>query len=207
MFVALGGGRPLVRPWLLLELGGLSVLVLGITGVRYGYRVSGVVAAGVGIVVCVVALGGFALGADELIQQVRYFPGLVGLGLLVGAIAPIRGQGSRLLVKVGTGGLFLCVVFTGLFREADTTLLLLTGAGTILAWDGGDYAIGVGEQLGRQAQTWRLELTHLLASALVGGVAVASVILAQRVADTQLSLASFVLTFVAALLLLGALRR
>lgn len=207
VFVALGGGRPFVRPWLLLEFGGIFVLVSGTTAVRYGYRVSGVVAAGVGIVVCVIALGGFVLGTDELIQQVRFLPGLAGLGLLVGAVAPLRGRGSRLLVKVGTGGLFLCVVFAGLFREAELSLLLLAGAGTVLAWDGGDYAIGVGEQLGRQARTWRLETAHLLASALVSAIAVASVLLAQRVADNQLSLASFVLTFLAALVMLGALRR
>lgn len=207
VFVALGGGRPFVRPWLLLELGGLFVLVLGITGVHYGYRVSGVVGAGVGIVVCVIALGGFALGTEPSELHVRYLPGLAGIGLLVGALAPLRGQGSRLLVKIGTGGLFLSVVLAGLFREADITLLLLTGAGTVLAWDGGDYAIGVGEQLGRQARTWRLEVAHFAASALVSGVAVASVLLAQRLANNQLSLSSFVLTFVAALLLLGALRR
>lgn len=207
VFVVLGGGRPFVRPWLLLELGGLSVLVLGTTGVRSGYRVSGVLAAGVGIVVSAIALAGFVLTSGELIQQVRFLPGLAGLGLLVGAMAPLRGRGSRLLVKIGTGGLFLYVVFAGLFQEANLTLLLPAAAGTVLAWDGGDYAIGVGEQLGREARTWRLETTHLLASALVSAIAVASVLLAQRVADNQLSLASFVLTFLAALIMLGALRR
>ena len=39
---------------------------------------------------------------------------------------------------------------------------------TVLAWDFGEQAISVGEQLGREADTTQLEITHAAGSTVVG---------------------------------------
>jgi hypothetical protein len=90
-------------------------------------------------------------------------PGLlaVGVGLLTGGRRTL-GAGGTLLV----GG----VLFAGVQGAGPETLLfgLLTA---VLAWDVGEHGIGVGEQLGREADTTRLELVHAGASTFVGVVA------------------------------------
>ena len=45
--------------------------------------------------------------------------------------------------------------------------------GTVLAWDLGHHAIGVGRQLGRDTVTKTSEVTHALASGVVGIVSMA----------------------------------
>jgi hypothetical protein len=90
-------------------------------------------------------------------------PGLLalGVGLLTGGRRTL-GAGGTLLV----GG----VLFAGVQGAGPETLLfgLLTA---VLAWDVGEHAIGVGEQLGREADTRRVELVHAGASTFVGVVA------------------------------------
>lgn len=92
---------------------------------------------------------------------------VAGVLLLAGSIRHARQAAATL----GTVSLFIGVLFAGL-RGAPELLLLLSGVGAVLAWDSACTAIGLGAQLGRQAPTRRVELAHVTATGVVGGVAV-----------------------------------
>lgn len=91
---------------------------------------------------------------------------------LVGAIAIGGGciAGRRRAVAVGAGLAFCGVVLAGL-AGAGTGRLLIGVAAAVLAWDAGEGAITVGEQVGQEGL--RAEVVHTLASAFValGGTA------------------------------------
>jgi len=201
--VALSGARPSVGQWVLVELLGLGAVVAGVIGYRSGRQAVGVAVALVGCLVCVGAIGGFVAGSPTLSETLRLLPGFLGLAVLTAALV---GEGSRALVKAGTGGLFAAVLLAGLFQAGELTLLLGTAVGAIVAWDAGEHAIGVGEHLGTQASTWRCELPHIAATALVGFVGAIAIFVVRGVANDGLSLPTFAMVFVAMVLLVVALR-
>jgi len=127
--------------------------------------------------------------------------GLTGAALV--AVGAVRGR--RRWVTAGAVSLLVGVAATGL---GGASVLPLVGATlcTLLAWDAGRYGITVGEQLGREASTVRLELAHLAATAAVGTAAalVGTVTYATLAAGTD-GLAVVVL-LVGVALLLSALR-
>ena len=89
--------------------------------------------------------------------------GLFGLALLgIGLLHGLRGA-----VDAGALGVFVAVVLGALVTESIDATLLAT-IGVVLAWDLGHGAIDLGEQLGRESPTARLEAIHGLASLLVG---------------------------------------
>jgi hypothetical protein len=102
---------------------------------------------------------------------------------------------------------FLSVGLAGLFQEAPLGALLIAMGGTIVAWDAAEHAIDVGRQLGRGATTWRLDASHVGASAVVGGIGVfvAHGVAGMRAGATSLS--SLALLFLALLVLTIALHR
>lgn len=93
-------------------------------------------------------------------------PAVVGGAVLVAGVL----RASRRLVAGGAAVLFLGVLGGAL--RGDPLLSLLGGALAVVAWDVGEHAIGVGEQLGADSPTRRLEVTHAAASAIVGLAAV-----------------------------------
>ncbi|WP_233274761.1 DUF7519 family protein [Haladaptatus cibarius] len=110
-----------------------------------------------------------ALGASAFFGNV----GLVGgsLGLVLVALGVVRG--SRRLVTTGSFAL-LAGVLSGGLAAAPPELMIPGTMATVLAWDSGEQAINVGEQLGREADTRTLEIMHAAASTVVaisaGGV-------------------------------------
>lgn len=204
--LALSGSRTAIGPWVGLELVGLGVAAVGVVGRRRGHSLLGVAGVVVGVAIAAVAVGGFLTRTPALSETIRLLPGLVGVAVLAAALLPVRGDGSRLLVKAGAAALFAAVLLAGLFQTADLTLLLGATVGTVVAWDAGDNAVGIGEQLGRPARTWRLEVSHLVATAGVGVAGSIAVVAIRRAVATGLSLPAFAMVFLAVLLLLGALR-
>lgn len=98
--------------------------------------------------------------------------GLAGLGvvLLAGGLV----TASRGLVTVGALGLFAGTVAAGA-EGAPVALALFGVVGAVLAYDFAATAIDIGAQLGREADTRRLEAVQLGTTALVGtAVAVVS---------------------------------
>lgn len=99
---------------------------------------------------------------------------LAPTGLLVGALGLLvlvagLARASRGAVSLGAVAL-LAGVLSGGLNGAPALLVLVGVTGTVLAWDAARTAIGVGRQLGSEADTRRLELAHFGASAAVGGV-------------------------------------
>lgn len=92
--------------------------------------------------------------------------GIGGIGMIA---ATLLRNGSRRLVSLGTASLFLSVVIAGGFG-APVEFLLLSTITTVLAWDFGQNAISLGEQMGRQTETQRNELIHASTSMIVGFV-------------------------------------
>lgn len=76
------------------------------------------------------------------------------------------GYGYRWLVDLGGLALLLGTVLVG--ATGVEYVALLAAVGTVLAWDLGNNAIGIGEQLGREADTERAELLHAGATLAVG---------------------------------------
>ncbi|SIQ88917.1 hypothetical protein SAMN05421858_0703 [Haladaptatus litoreus] len=110
-----------------------------------------------------------ALGTSAFFGNV----GLVGgaLGLVLVALGVVRG--SRRLVTSGSFAL-LAGVLSGGLAAAPPELMIPGTMATVLAWDFGEQAINVGEQLGREADTQTLEIMHAAASTVIaisaGGV-------------------------------------
>lgn len=92
--------------------------------------------------------------------------GVIGTGLL--ALGLYRG--SRAAVTLGSTGVFGGTVLAGLAGSPPELLLFVTAA-TVTAWDVAEFAVGLGEELGRAAETRRLELVHAGSSALVATLA------------------------------------
>lgn len=87
------------------------------------------------------------------------------LGAVVLAVGLVRVR--RTAIDVGALVLFAAVVATGLEHHAVEPTIVGTIA-TVMAWDLGHGAVDLGEQLGREARTLRLEAVHVVSSLLVG---------------------------------------
>jgi hypothetical protein len=85
---------------------------------------------------------------------------LLGPGLL---------RGQRRLVDLAAAALIVGVAIVGV-EGAPPVPLVVAAAATVAAWDVGENAISVGEQLGRAGDTRRAELVHAGGSVgLAGG--------------------------------------
>ena len=199
LVLALAEQRLAILAWVGLLVGGIGA---GAYAARHDERPVG----GVGALVGLGAITGFLTTTAALSEIVLLLPGLVGLGVLGAGLAPVRGGRARLLVKAGAAGLFGTVVLAGLFRSGEPSVVLLAGVGAVVAWDAGEHAIGVGEQLGPAASTWRCELPHVVATALVGVGGTVAILASREVGAASLSLPAFVMVFVALLLFTVALR-
>ncbi|MFB6250106.1 MAG: hypothetical protein ABEI27_00210 [Halobellus sp.] len=101
--------------------------------------------------------------------------GLASLGALVagtaGAVLLAGGlyAASRRVVGFAGGAFLLGILLAGA-RGAAAEPLLIASLGAVLAWDLGAFAVGVGEQLGREADTARLTVAHAATGLVVGAV-------------------------------------
>ncbi|WP_436344348.1 DUF7519 family protein [Natronorubrum sp. FCH18a] len=88
-----------------------------------------------------------------------------GVGAVVFAIGLVRSRRSAL--DAGAVILFAGIVVAGLDRTAVEPTVVGTIA-VVVAWDLGHSAVALGDQLGREAQTVRLEAVHVVSSLLIG---------------------------------------
>lgn len=117
-------------------------------------RPSSVVAFGLAVV---------AATTSGLYSWVALVLGGCGVALVLAGIA----RGSRSTISAGSATLFVGAVTAGT-QGAPAGPILVSVTATVLAWDAGTAALEVGAQLGREAPTARVELTHLAGSAGVG---------------------------------------
>jgi hypothetical protein len=125
-----------------------------------------------------------------------------GGGVVAVAVGVLRG--SRAALGVGVAGLFAGALLAGVLGGGPVRLLVAVAA-TAFAWDAGENAIGVGEQLGRAADTARAELVHAGASAGLLTTAAGVGLLAFALAGGGSPLA-LVALLLGAVLLVAALR-
>jgi hypothetical protein len=154
-----------------------------------------VLAGGVAGAVVAVGYGGSLLSRPENVARMV----VAGAGVLCVAagVVPFRGEGSRRLLRAGTGLLFLTVLAAGLLQVVAVEPLLMSTAALLVGFDLGDNAVGLGEQLGRGAETLSVELSHGAVSLGVGAVAVGAGLVVPSIGTGGLSLSGLLLLLVA----------
>lgn len=197
-------GDSAVQSVLPVEVVGLGLLVVAADLRRRWSRVVGLSIGLLGIGVVLVSLGLLWTRTENLLLVVQLGPGMVGVVVLAAGLL-LPSAGSRRLVKAGAGLLFLSVLVVGIVRRPSLTTLLGGGVLSVLAWDVGENAVGLGSQLGRRASTYRVETVHLGGTALVGVLALVGGRLVTGVGSPGLSLGAFVGLVTALVLLAGAL--
>jgi len=192
-------------PALAVEALGLAALVGGLALRRDRSRVGGAAIAVVGVGVVLGAVAFVWVATRDLLAILQFAPGMVGALALTLGVAPLRGRGSRRLVKAGTALVFLSVLAAAVVRKPALAPLLTGGVATVLAWDLGENAIGIGAQLGRRAETTQVELAHGLGSVAVGAAAFVTGRAVDGVGTPGLPLDVFALLLIGLVLLAGAL--
>jgi len=141
-----------------------------------------------------------ALGASGFYSWPALAVGAAGLVLLAAGVA----RGSTAAVTLGAFGLFVGAIVAGV-RGAPVVPVLISATATVLAWDIGGYAVSIGRQLGRDADTARIEAVHATASAGVGTVTAGVGYGLFRAATGGQPVTALLFLVVAAVLLIGAL--
>lgn len=190
---------------LLVELAGIGLVGAGYAA-RDRSRVGGTLLALVGAGLVLTALGLALTDPSTVANRLELLPGMVGLALLLAGLLPVRSGRERALLTLGTALLFVGVVTSGVVRGSTLPRLLVASIATVLAWDAGDNAISLGRQAGRQARTYRAELTHAGATVLVGASVVAGALAIEHLDVQGLSLTGFAALLVAGFALVLALR-
>lgn len=123
-------------------------------------------------VALVAAVVGVALTSPFVLLSVPF--AVAGLGLVAGSLVVAQSRGW---LAVGTGLILLAAILGGTYGAVPVEFMLVGVSATLLALDVGQYGIGVGQQLGRQTRTRRLEVVHatftLIALTVVNAVAYA----------------------------------
>lgn len=112
-----------------------------------------------------VLAGTVAAAAAGLVDTLALLPAAAGVILvLVGCL-----RATRRVVTWGGGLLLLGTLVAGV-RGASVESLLVALLASVLAYDVAEHGIGIGEQLGREAETGRLVGVHAAATLAVGVV-------------------------------------
>lgn len=201
--VALVATTGVQRTALFAAVAGLAGVGAGVRLARGDHRLAGGMLTAGGTAVL---LFGFLSGrVAPPALQFEIYPGLVGLTLLVGGLAPVRRGWERWFVTGGTAGVLTAVVTSGVVRGTSTMPMLLAGILTVLAWDLGEQAVNLSNHVGTEARTHRVELVHGGATFAVGVVAVAIALFVLNMQVTGLPLAGLGLLVGAAIVLTTAL--
>ena len=115
-----------------------------------------------------VVLSMVATAASLLALAAAGIPSGFGIGILGGALL-VAGTlgGSRRILDYAALVLFSAVVVSGV-GGAHPGPLLVSLVALVVAWDAGEQAINVGEQLGREARTHRAVVVHVSTTTIVG---------------------------------------
>lgn len=93
---------------------------------------------------------------------------VAGLAIVAGSLFVAHSRGW---LSVGVGLILLGAIISGGYGAVPVEFVLVGVSAALLALDVGQYGIGVGEQLGRQAPTRRLEITHATSTVITLTVA------------------------------------
>ncbi|WP_396610526.1 hypothetical protein ACH9L7_09760 [Haloferax sp. S1W] len=115
-------------------------------------------------------------------------------------------RGSRRVLDVAGGLYFLSLVAAGV-GTAGVEILLLAAITSILAWDIGENALSVGDHLGRETETTRLEVVHAATTVLVLTVGAGVVFALGLAASGGQPVTAVVLLLVGVIALVAGMRR
>jgi len=107
--------------------------------------------------------GGLAFVMSGFYSWPALIVGAIGLVLLWAGLV----RGSTATVTTGAFGVFLAAIIAG-SQSAPIIPVLASIVFAVVAWDTGGNAISIGKQLGRSANTMRVEVVHIGASFAVG---------------------------------------
>lgn len=202
LFVADG---PAQRVALGIGLVGLAGIAVGLESLHRDHVLFGVVATTGGVAGVLGALWWGATRTAGISPKLELLPGVLGLVVLVLGLVSTFPDYERWFVIAGTGTILLGVFVSGLLYDASVKALLAGTAATVVAWDFGEQAVNMGEQVGRQARTWPVELVHGSGGVVVGGVAVLLAVVIHDVGVSGLPLAGLSILLGAAVVLTAAL--
>lgn len=147
-----------------------------------------------------IGAGVLALASSGLYSWPAFAAGILGLSLLLVGLV----RGSNGFVTGGAFVLFLGGILAGA-GGAPVLPVLVGVTAAVLAWDLGRSAISIGSQLGRRADTVRLEAVHIASSTVLGAVVAGVGFGLYRVGTGDQPVAALVLLAIAAALLVEAL--
>lgn len=188
-----------------IEVAGLVAIAVGIELRHREHGLVGVVVALGGVGIAGAAMFAGSVGVSSLAERVELLPGMAGLVLLVAGVSKLRSGWERHLVTAGTALILVSAVGSGVVLETASLPLLASVVATVVAWDVGEQAINLGEQVGRQAETHSVELVHGLGGVAVGAVAVGLAVVVQGNAITGIPLAALAALLGAGVVLMLAL--
>lgn len=134
------------------------------------------------------------------VGAVPTFVGAVGVLGVAGGIV----SGSRTWAAGGTGALVLAGLAASVLGGSFAPTML-AAVGAIMAWDLAEFAIGLGEHVGRGARTRRVEAVRIGTSLATGAVALGVVVVLRAIAR-PLPVAALLVLLVGVLLLAAAIR-
>lgn len=151
--------------------------------------------------------GAVAVGAGVVATATTLFSSLGPLTGALGLVCLLNGLlwSSRRAITIGACLLFAGVLLAGVDGAPAGPLLVGTVA-AVVAWDVGHAAIGIGRQLGRGADTRRLEATRAAAAVGVGLFAAALGYVVFRLGASGRPTTALVLLLFAGVALVSALR-
>jgi hypothetical protein len=187
------------------ELVGVALLVGAAAAHRRGRAVVAglLLLAGVGgLVGGVVAV---VTGPGTLPTRLVAGTGVAGVGVLGAGVAPVRSDRARGLVTAGAAVLTVAVVLGGVLTDVGALPLLGAMVAAVVAWDAGERAVSLGEQVGVRARTWPVEVTRTTATALYGGAVVGATLLVRGLNVTDVPLVGLLLLLCGTVAVLVAL--
>lgn len=173
---------PAQRAALLVQLVGLTTILVGVGGwlaiTGPDHRIVGSAVGVLGILL-VLAGGGVALTGPLTIGALGEFVvGYLGVTFVALGVSRVRPGTERAMLTAGASLLLIAVAIGAMVYGSSLQAQLAGGVAAIVAWDLGEQAVNLGEQVGRRARTRGVELVHaggtlgvgVLALALIYGV-------------------------------------
>ncbi|MFC7157948.1 hypothetical protein ACFQPA_21245 [Halomarina halobia] len=185
---------------------GVAVLALGAALRRRGSRLAGLPVALAGLAASLAAVAvAVGVALTDGVTARGELVGLLGVPLLALGLVPISRRAARRLISAGFALVVVGTVFSATVGGASTLSLLGSLVAAVVAWDAGERAINLGDQLGTDARTWPVELAHSGATAAFGCVSVALALALSEANVTGVPLAGLALLLGAAVTLMVVL--
>lgn len=93
--------------------------------------------------------------------------GIAGVVITAGSLYRANSRGW---LSVGVGSILVGSLITGAYGAVPAPQLLIGVSAAVVAWDVGQHGLSLGDQLGTNASTSRLELVHATTTMLTIGV-------------------------------------